>query len=148
MVSRNRLKSSPLTVRRGLPKLVGLASAWISTSSGRVPSIVTATADPGTLTIRSARNASDGLATSIMPLCLHLEDADLGGRAEPVLHAAQQPVGVEGVALQVEHRVDDVLQHLGPGDGALLGDVADEEDWRALSLRPALDIAPRTRAPG
>jgi hypothetical protein len=30
--------------------------------------MVMATADPGTLTIRSARKASDGLGTSIMPL--------------------------------------------------------------------------------
>ena len=57
----------PLGVRRGLPRLVGLVSPWISTSSGRVPSIVTAMADPGTLTMRSARKASDGLVTSTMP---------------------------------------------------------------------------------
>ena len=54
-------------MRRGFPKLVGLASACTSTSSGRVPSIVTAMDDPGALTMRSARNASEGLVTSTIP---------------------------------------------------------------------------------
>jgi len=57
----------PLAVRRGLPKLVGVVSPWISTRSGRVPSMVTAMAEPGALIMRSARKTSLGLRTSTMP---------------------------------------------------------------------------------
>ena len=66
--------------------------------------------------------------TSTMPLLAHLEDAHLGGGAEAVLHRAQQAVGLEAVAFQVEHGIDDVLQHARPGDDAFLGDVPDDED--------------------
>ena len=58
----------PLAVRRAYPNEVWLHSACTSTSSGRVPSSVTAMALPGALTTRSARKASEGLATSTMPL--------------------------------------------------------------------------------
>ena len=65
---------------------------------------------------------------------------------------------MEALALQVEHRVDHVLEHARPGDRALLGDVPDQEDrtcrcsWRsACSAQRALahlaDAArPATRA--
>ena len=46
---------------------VVLANAWISTRRGRVPSRVTAMVEPAALGSRSARKASDGLATSIIP---------------------------------------------------------------------------------
>ncbi len=65
--SNRRLKSMPLAVRRGRPKLVVLARAWISTKRGRVPSMVTAMAEPAAVGRRSARKASEGLATSIRP---------------------------------------------------------------------------------
>ena len=65
----------------------------------------------------------------------HLEDADLVGRAEAVLGRAEDPEGVEALALQVEHRVDDVLEHARPGDRALLGHVPDEEDRDVVALR-------------
>ena len=64
----------------------------------------------------------------------HLEHADLGGRAEAVLHRAHDAVGVMPLALEVEHRVDDVLEHLGPGQRAVLGDVADDERRHVLAL--------------
>ena len=66
-VSSRRLKSTPFGVRRGFPNDVGLVNPWISTSKGRVPSIVTTIADPGAFTIRSARKASEGLVTSVIP---------------------------------------------------------------------------------
>ncbi len=65
--SSRRLKSTPLAVRRGLAKLVVVASACTSASSGRVPSMVITIAEPGASTSRSARNASEGLSTSTMP---------------------------------------------------------------------------------
>ena len=38
------------------------------------------------------------------------------------------------LALEVEHRVDDVLERLGTGEAAVLRDVADEERRHVLSL--------------
>ena len=56
-----------VTVRRGEPAWVSPTSACTFTSRGRVPSIVTATAEPGALIKRSARKISEGLLTSTMP---------------------------------------------------------------------------------
>ncbi|OQA40622.1 MAG: hypothetical protein BWY52_02822 [Chloroflexi bacterium ADurb.Bin325] len=67
VISSRRLKSTPLAVRRGWANAVVLVSACTSTRMGRVPSIVTAIAEPGALGMRSARNASDGLRTSARP---------------------------------------------------------------------------------
>ena len=67
MISSRRLKSTPLAVRRGWAKVVTLVNACTSTRIGRVPSIVTAMADPAALGSRSARNASDGFLTSVSP---------------------------------------------------------------------------------
>ena len=60
---------------------------------------------------RSPMKSSEGLATSFSPASRHLEDADLGGRPEAVLHRAQQAEMVAGVALEIEHGVDHVLDH-------------------------------------
>jgi len=57
----------------------------------------------------------------------HLEAADLVGRAEAVLGAAHKAQGVVLVAFEVEDHVDQVLEGLGAGDGAVLGDLADQE---------------------
>ena len=57
----------------------------------------------------------------------HLEAADLVGGPEAVLGAADQAQGVVLVALEVEDHVDQVLEGLGAGDGAVLGDLADQE---------------------
>ena len=71
----------------------------------------------------------------------HLEHADLVGGAEAVLDRAQDAELVAAVALEVEHRVDHVLEHARPGDLAVLGDVADQEQsacrgaWRSGSAR-------------
>ena len=65
---------------------------------------------------RSPRNSSDGLATSRRPSDGHLEHADLVGGAEAVLGGAQDAEGVAAVALEIEHGIDHVLDHLGAGD--------------------------------
>ena len=44
------------------------------------------------------------------------------------------------VALEVEHGVDDVLEHARPRDRALLGDVADDEQRAAAVLRLAREL--------
>ena len=143
-----RLESKPVAARRGIASDDLLTSAWISCSSGRVPSMATVTTEPGADAPRSARNTADGLATSTMPLTLHLEDADLVGRTEAILGAAQQAVLVEALALEVEHGVDHVLEDLRAGDRAVLGDVADQKDRRARSTWRAAESAARTRAAG
>ena len=55
----NRLASQPTTARRGMPRADGAASAWISTSNGRVPSMPANTADP---------RAAQGRIASVEPL--------------------------------------------------------------------------------
>ena len=59
--------SQPTTCRLGLPPALGESRHWISTSTGRVPSIPAKTALPETLPRLSARNSADGLATSTSP---------------------------------------------------------------------------------
>ena len=53
--------------RRGVASAEGESRAWISTSSGRVPSMPANTAVPLALPRRSARNRAEGLATSTRP---------------------------------------------------------------------------------
>ena len=64
----------------------------------------------------------------------HLEDADFLGRAEPVLRGPEQPQRGRPLALEVQHGVDQMLERLGPGQGAVLGHVADEDDRDAVLL--------------
>ena len=56
------------------------------------------------------------------------------GRPEAVLGAPEQAIALKTVALQVEHRIDHVLEHLRAGDGAIFGHVADHEDRDAAAL--------------
>ena len=65
----------------------------------------------------------------------HLEDAELVRRAEAVLHRAQDAVRVVAVALELEHAVDEMLEHARAGDRAVLRHVADEEGRDARLLR-------------
>src|SRR5439155_646769 len=65
----------------------------------------------------------------------HLEDADLVRGSEAVLRRAQDAERVEALALEIEDRVDDVLEDARPRDRALLRDVANEEDRHVLPLR-------------
>ena len=66
----------------------------------------------------------------------HLEHADLIGRAEAVLHGAQDAELVAALALEIKHGIDHVFDHAGAGDLAVLGDMADQDDRdAALSWR-------------
>ena len=93
------------------------------------------TAEPGALDGRSARNSAEGFGTGLQAGRGHLEDAEFADRAEPVLDRAHDAVRVVMLPLEVEHRVDDVLERLRPGEAAVLGDVADEKDRDVLALR-------------
>ena len=65
----------------------------------------------------------------------HLEDRQLGSRAEPVLDAPEDTVGASVVPFELKHDIDDVLQDFRSGDVAFLGDVAYEDDRDAGLLR-------------
>ena len=56
----------------------------------------------------------------------HLQDSHLVGRPEAVLGGAEQSRGPQPLALEIDDRVDQVLQGTRPRHGALLGNVADQ----------------------
>ena len=66
--SDTRLWSTPIAVRLGIPKLVGLTRDWTSIRIGRVPSMLGTTTDPAAPSGRSARKKAEGLATSTRPV--------------------------------------------------------------------------------
>ena len=132
--------------RRGIARSVGATSDWISSRSGRVPSSAQSTAaptSPGSLRPKSA----DGSGTPTSPVAGHLEHAELVRRAEAVLRRPQDAVGVVAVALELEHAVDEVLEHARAGDRAVLGHVADEERRDARPPSRRAGAARRPRAP-
>ena len=73
---------------------------------------------------RSAREAS---STSTRPPSRISKTPDLVGRAEAVLQRAQRAVGALALALELQHAVDEVLEHARAGERALLRHVADEQ---------------------
>ena len=133
----SRAASQPTTVRRGVPGAAG-ADQRLDLDQQRARAL-----EAGEH--RSARDAGLALGEEQrrrvrhrhQAALGHLEHADLVGRAEAVLDRAQDAELVAAVALEVEHRVDHVLEHAGPGDLAVLGDVADQEQGRAAALGEA-----------
>ena len=63
------------------------------------------------------------LPQTVLP---HLVDAQLGRAAETVLDAAQDAVHIMLVALELQHGIHDMFQHLGTGQCPLLIDMADQ----------------------
>ena len=78
----------------------------------------------------------------------HLEDADLLGGPESVLGRPQETQRGVPLALEVEDGVDEVLEGLRAGDGAVLGHVADQDDRDPIALRELHEPQRRLRAPG
>ncbi len=76
-------------------------------------------------------------------LVAHREHAQLVDRAEAVLECAQHAEARTGFALEIQHRVDHVLQHARTGDAAFLGDVADQEHAGAGFLGVAGELGRR-----
>jgi hypothetical protein len=79
------------------------------------------------------------------PALAHLEQAQLVRAAEPVLDGPQHAQRVVPLAVEGQHRVDQVLEHPGPGQAALLGHVPhqDHADAPGLGLADqALGTAP------
>ena len=69
------------------------------------------------------------------PRLRHLHETELVGRAEAVLERAEHAQRVVPIALERQHGVDDVLERARPGEGAVLGDVADEQRRDPVLLR-------------
>ena len=139
----SRLRSNPTATRRGMASSLWLTSACTSTRKQRVPSTATCTRGAGGRRRVAAGTARRGRRTGLQAGLAHLEDAELVGGAEAVLGGAQHAVEAVAVALELQHRVDHVLEHPGAGDGALLGHVPDEEDGRAGVLGQAQEAARR-----
>ena len=57
---------------------------------------------------------------------MHLEYADLVGRAEPVLHGAQNAELMSALAFEIEHRVDHMLDNPRTSDLAFFGDMPNQ----------------------
>ena len=93
-----------------------------------MPSMPAKTAAPGDDEARSPMKQQRRVGDLLQAGIGHLEDADLGGRAEAVLHRAEHAEMMAGVALEIEHGVDHVLDHARSGDLAVLGDMADQHD--------------------
>ena len=89
-----------------------LTSACTSTSSGRDPSMQQSTAEPGDVQRTLRQEQRRRIRHALQPLAGHLEHAELADRAEPVLHGADDTMRVVLLAFEIEHRVDDVLEHL------------------------------------
>ncbi|MNN02734.1 hypothetical protein D3C81_1154020 [compost metagenome] len=80
------------------------------------------------------------VADAAQPALGHGEHAQLVDRAEAVLEGTDQPVRGMRIALEVQHRVDDMLQHARPGQAAFLGHVADQDDGDAAALGDARQL--------
>ena len=110
-------------------------SACTSTSSGRAPS--TTGGDDRTRCARTTVGEEQRrrVGHTDEPGLGHLEDAELLRRSEPVLERVEEPEPVVPVAVERQHGVDDVLERARPGEGAVLGDVADEHRRDRVFLR-------------
>src|SRR5699024_2532413 len=64
----------------------------------------------------------------------HGEHTQFVDGAEAILDGADDAVAAGGLGFEIEHGVDHVLEHARPGDDALLGDVADQNQRRAGGL--------------
>ena len=64
----------------------------------------------------------------------HLKHADLIGRAETILHRAQQAQPCVPVALKIQHRIHDMLQHARAGNRPILGHMPDDEHGGSVLL--------------
>ncbi len=81
--------------------------------------------------LRACEKDRRGVGHFLEALVGHAEHAQFVDRAETILHRPQQAQATVGLALEIQHGIDHMLQHARAGQRALLGDVADQEDRRA-----------------
>ncbi len=77
---------------------------------------------------------SGRIGDALDSVVVQLETADLVGCAEAVLDTAHHAQRGRPVTLEVQHDVDEVLERARPRDGAVLGDVADQDHRDASGL--------------
>ena len=70
----------------------------------------------------------------------HGKNANLVDRAEAVFDGAHQAKLAVGIALEIQHRIDHVLQHARPRQRAVLGHVAHQHDGSATGLGRARQV--------
>ncbi len=87
----------------------------------------------GPITKKELGGIRDGRETILS----HAKDADLVHAAESVLRRTQHAVIERALALEVQNRIDDVLERPRTRDAAALRDVAHDEDGGAALLREA-----------
>ena len=127
--------STPLAIRRGLASGLGATRLSISTSIGRVPSRRQTVTTPGRYFLLPPGEEERGRVLDLdHPAVRHLEDPDLVRRPEAVLEGPQDPEALEPITLELEHRVDHVLQDARSRDGPLLRHVPHEDHRYALAL--------------
>ena len=138
-------------VRGRVPPALGPSSACTSTSSGRRPCRTGTTTLPGIPAIRSPSSMGPGSGTARSPSSRISKMPDLAGGAEAVLDRGQDAQRMVPVAVKGQDGVDQVLDGPGPGQVAVLGDVADQDDGHPGGLgqpgqpvhtRPDLGQAP------
>ena len=133
---REAVAVDPVQARRGGTSSVGDTSAWTSTSSGREPSIEASTTEPGAR-VASPTKRARRVGTSTSPPQRISNTPGLVRRAEPVLQRAERAVRALALALELQHAVDEVLEHARARERALLRDVADEQHRGAGRLGEA-----------
>jgi hypothetical protein len=128
------LTSTPWAIRRGAPKRPAIHQR-LHFDQQRPPAVASHHDHAAGHRLRVAREENRRRVADLFePVLAHREEAQLIDRAEAVLGRPQHAVATAGIALEIQHRIDQVLEQLRPGDAAVLGDVADEDDRAAAGL--------------
>ena len=98
--------------------------------------------------LATPRKAPAGSATSRRPAPVISRTPTSSVEPKRFLLRAQEAQRAVALALERQHDVDEVLERLGAGQAAVLGDVADEDDRRRRARGRTPPAAPPTRAPG
>ena len=113
-----RALSQPTIARRGVASDEGAASAWISTRTGRVPSMPANTV-AGTLSSRASRNNAEGFCASASP-SRAFQTRRFREPAQSDFDGAQNAELVAAVAFKINHRIDHMFQPRGPAITSLV----------------------------
>ena len=130
--------SQPTTARRGVPN-VGATSAWISQAAAACLPYPRRPPSPG-WRFAAGQKQCRWIGDFRQALARHLEHADLVGGTEAVLYRPQHTEMMAPLAFEIEHGIDQMLDRLGPGDLAILGDMAHQYQRRAGGFGEAHQI--------
>ncbi len=84
--------------------------------------------------IAIAQKQLRGIGDFIQALIRHFKHADFVGRPKAIFDRAQEAMTSKAIALKIQHRIHQVLQHLRPRDRPFFGDVPDDEQGNILAL--------------